>query len=579
MSRPAVTNDDRVAAIRLVRRLDCNKSCFVCAERSPQSVCTQLAIFVCMSCFGLLREVGFRCKSISMSEFTDDEVKRMQQGGNAEARKIWLSSSREEAVTLRDPSLVDLQSLPLADKEVRCRNFMRRCFVDEVWKAKPVSRRSSIVKNGKSSKHLKSSKRSSHKQESSSSEQESDEESTEAESPSPVKKHHSKSKRSTKGESAAAAAASHSKHRSKAGHKSKHVSESSASESDDESESSDDSDAERKAKARAKAKAKAKKLAQLKSSSRRSSAAAIDAPVKHLTTILPGVPPLIVESAASHSKHRHKAKSKAAQQSRSASSDESEASKSKPEFTSNSINVAPLPVLMPKSAFGASSGKTISQSKSSGIVKSAKASAVVAAPAADLLDLSSAFGSSVSASTAGAVAPFGSAAEAYSRSASASASVSPHHTQQQHQTQQPSAAAHQQQPLSDWASFESALPPTAVETRQHHSAAADAVSSPEWAAFDSAPVNANVNANNSTSKQSLSEHSAKVKSQTAATAQTPATAPDFVDPFADLIGDTTEAQQTNAADQINQQQHSQTTNQQHQMQQHASQSPPQHQIN
>nr|POE62360.1 isoform 3 of probable adp-ribosylation factor gtpase-activating protein agd14 [Quercus suber] len=51
-------------------------------EQGPQYVCTNFWTFVCTICSGVHREFSHRVKSISMANFSAEEVSALQGGGN-----------------------------------------------------------------------------------------------------------------------------------------------------------------------------------------------------------------------------------------------------------------------------------------------------------------------------------------------------------------------------------------------------------------------------------------------------------------------------------------------------------------
>ncbi|ETI40183.1 hypothetical protein, variant 2 [Phytophthora nicotianae CJ01A1] len=88
----------------------------------PQYVCLDFNTFVCTACSGIHREFAHRVKSISMSKFTESEVKNMiNQGGNEAAQKYWRNK--------HDPSFRPNGG---SDGE-RTRNFIRLTYIDRKW--------------------------------------------------------------------------------------------------------------------------------------------------------------------------------------------------------------------------------------------------------------------------------------------------------------------------------------------------------------------------------------------------------------------------------------------------------------
>uniref|UniRef100_A0A915EPM0 Arf-GAP domain-containing protein n=1 Tax=Ditylenchus dipsaci TaxID=166011 RepID=A0A915EPM0_9BILA len=79
-------------AVRELMNIPANKFCFECGQRGPTYVNVTEGSFCCMHCSGLLRGLNppHRVKSISMSTFSDDDVKKLKLLGNEENQKIWL---------------------------------------------------------------------------------------------------------------------------------------------------------------------------------------------------------------------------------------------------------------------------------------------------------------------------------------------------------------------------------------------------------------------------------------------------------------------------------------------------------
>jgi len=83
---------------------------------------------VCSKCSGLFRELNFRVKGISMSNFTQEEVDQLVKGGNGVAKKLWLSSWTSEDCSIPDPG-----------DEKRIKMFIKLCFERAQWKELPTS--------------------------------------------------------------------------------------------------------------------------------------------------------------------------------------------------------------------------------------------------------------------------------------------------------------------------------------------------------------------------------------------------------------------------------------------------------
>ena len=65
-------------ALRTLSRLTPNRKCADCTEKLPQYLNMKHGTFVCTACSGIHREFSHRVKSISLCEFTSEEVCFMQ---------------------------------------------------------------------------------------------------------------------------------------------------------------------------------------------------------------------------------------------------------------------------------------------------------------------------------------------------------------------------------------------------------------------------------------------------------------------------------------------------------------------
>ncbi|GLD91832.1 hypothetical protein PINS_up000365 [Pythium insidiosum] len=116
-------DERRIKELRDFQRANpANKRCFDCNEMMPQYICLDFNTFVCTSCSGIHREFAHRIKSISMSKFTDTEVKNMIKfGGNEAAQKIWRAKH-------------DASYRPSGGNDgERIRNFIRLTYIDRKW--------------------------------------------------------------------------------------------------------------------------------------------------------------------------------------------------------------------------------------------------------------------------------------------------------------------------------------------------------------------------------------------------------------------------------------------------------------
>jgi ADP-ribosylation factor GTPase-activating protein 1 len=87
--------DHKKILMELSKREDLkNKVCADCTNPNPQWASLSFGTFICLSCAGIHRGFGVHIsfvRSISMDSWQDDQVKRMQLGGNAPFRDFMKS--------------------------------------------------------------------------------------------------------------------------------------------------------------------------------------------------------------------------------------------------------------------------------------------------------------------------------------------------------------------------------------------------------------------------------------------------------------------------------------------------------
>ncbi|KAL6225860.1 hypothetical protein ACLB2K_004709 [Fragaria x ananassa] len=108
--------------IRGLMKLPPNRRCINCNSLGPQYVCPNFWTFVCTTCSGIHREFTHRVKSVSMSKFTSQEVKALENGGNQRAREIYLKDWDLQRQRFPDSSKVD-----------KIRDFIRSVYVDRKY--------------------------------------------------------------------------------------------------------------------------------------------------------------------------------------------------------------------------------------------------------------------------------------------------------------------------------------------------------------------------------------------------------------------------------------------------------------
>ncbi|KAK8453893.1 hypothetical protein SEVIR_5G362100v4 [Setaria viridis] len=126
--------------IRGLMKLPPNRKCINCNSAGPQYVCTNFWTFICLSCSGIHREFTHRVKSVSMSKFTTQEVRALEQGGNQQARDIYLKDWDWQRMRL-----------PVNTNPDRIREFIRAVYVDKKYAGgssnKPATDSESVKSN------------------------------------------------------------------------------------------------------------------------------------------------------------------------------------------------------------------------------------------------------------------------------------------------------------------------------------------------------------------------------------------------------------------------------------------------
>ena len=97
------------AKLKEITKRSENRKCMDCREKGPRYVVLNFNIFVCSSCSGIHREFQHRAVGVSMSKFTMEQVKALDEGGNKVAKKLWMS--RWDANEFPEPDTHDIPKI------------------------------------------------------------------------------------------------------------------------------------------------------------------------------------------------------------------------------------------------------------------------------------------------------------------------------------------------------------------------------------------------------------------------------------------------------------------------------------
>ena len=109
-----------------LKKKDENKQCFDCGEKGTTYVCINFGTFICSRCAGILRELNFKVKGISVSIFNQKEIDILTKNGNANAKKIWLAKYKENR-----------EGAPNVKDDDAFRNFLNKKYKDKKWYKAP----------------------------------------------------------------------------------------------------------------------------------------------------------------------------------------------------------------------------------------------------------------------------------------------------------------------------------------------------------------------------------------------------------------------------------------------------------
>ncbi|CAH0486235.1 unnamed protein product [Peronospora farinosa] len=120
------------SAVNALKKLEVNKTCVNCGNYNRfghQNVCEKVRTFVCSNCKSAHQSYSMRVKSVSMSNWTMDEVDALREqngGGNAVAARVWYG--RWDESQMRKPSKEDALDYY---KQFINRVYNEKAFYDE----------------------------------------------------------------------------------------------------------------------------------------------------------------------------------------------------------------------------------------------------------------------------------------------------------------------------------------------------------------------------------------------------------------------------------------------------------------
>ena len=85
------------------QKQDSNKICLNCNEIGTPYVDLSHGTFVCARCSGILRELNFKIKGISVSNFNEKEYNFIISNGNKKAKEFWLKIFEKKSEGYPDP--------------------------------------------------------------------------------------------------------------------------------------------------------------------------------------------------------------------------------------------------------------------------------------------------------------------------------------------------------------------------------------------------------------------------------------------------------------------------------------------
>jgi len=131
--------------IRGLRRRPENIQCVDCPLKNCSYACTNFNTFLCSDCAGLYRKHTFRVKSCTVATFTEEEAKRLREGGNKVCNEKYMAKWKKK----------NGPPLPTGDDLRALDDFIFRKYVKKEWYKEDAGKKEKKKKKKKKRKKEK----------------------------------------------------------------------------------------------------------------------------------------------------------------------------------------------------------------------------------------------------------------------------------------------------------------------------------------------------------------------------------------------------------------------------------------